>query len=164
LVTVCLGLDGARVEQAFRGRFPQRTAAAFLVLIAVMLVIPEVAQLVPFLTEGTLPELITRAGAVNSFVYVLDLGVIAPLCVLAAIGLLRRRPWAIVLSGCMLIKAATMGLALISMDLFTWQSQGRIDLAYTAMYSVIAAGGLGLSIALLASGRKDAKRSKGETR
>lgn len=162
LGALCRAIDAADLERRFGDGVPRRSVAAFLIMIAVLLLVPEVGQIAAFLSRGEVPELITRAGAISNFVYVLDLGAMVPLCVLGTILLLRRRPWGIVISGGMLIKCATMGLALVLMDVFVGRAGGRVDFVFTGMYAAIAVGGLGFSTALLLSRRRAPEREEGE--
>lgn len=91
-----------------------------------------------------------RAGTTTFFVYVLDLGVIVPLALIAALRLLRRRVWGEALAAVLLMKAATMGLALLSMTWFAARAGLGIAAGLTALWVGIAGGGLALSIRLLA--------------
>lgn len=79
-----------------------------------MLAASELRQIIPSLMTGAVPELIRRSGGAGNFVYVLDLGLVVPLALLAAIWLWRCLPWGDVLAGCILVKAITMGIGLIS--------------------------------------------------
>jgi hypothetical protein len=82
-----------RDAAAVRDRAPRRAAAVFAAAIALMLGVSELAQIVPALAAGRVPELIARSQGAGNFVYVLDLGVVAPLALLAAVWLWRRSPW-----------------------------------------------------------------------
>jgi hypothetical protein len=56
----------------------------FLVLIALMLGVLEVGQNVQFLRTGEIPAAVVAAGNTSYFVSVMDLGLVVPLCLLAA--------------------------------------------------------------------------------
>jgi hypothetical protein len=106
----------------------------------------ELGQIVQSLSEGTVPDLIIRSRGAGNFVYVLDLGVVLPLALLGARWLVKDEPWGYVLAGSMLIKAITMGFALLAA---TWLSVGvgiDLELGLTLGYAAIAFGGLGLSL------------------
>jgi hypothetical protein len=105
----------------------------------------ELAQIAAALATGTVPELIERSDGAGNFVYVLDLGVVVPLSLLAASWLRRRSAWGDVLAGVLLVKAATMGLALLSMTWFSWRAGQPVEVGLTAAYTAIAAGGLAMS-------------------
>ena len=142
LVTTAAGISGARPLGPNAPRLP---VAGFLLFIALVLAASELGQIVSALGTGRTPDLIARSEGAGNFVYVLDLGVVAPLAVAAAVGLRRRAPWADILAACLLIKAATMGLALLAMTAFSLRAGQPLEEGLTAAYATIAAGGLGMS-------------------
>jgi hypothetical protein len=144
LVAAAAGLDVAALRRRFDGAEPRRAVAAFLVLIALMLGALELRENIQFLATDTLPTIITNSGGVTSFVYVLDLGIIAPLAVLSAVWLWRRAPWGYVLAGFLLIKGVAMGLALLAMDGFSLRAGQPTD-GLEIMWAVIAFGSLGMA-------------------
>jgi hypothetical protein len=145
LVALASGIDDAEIRGRFDNAAPRRPVVAFLGLIAFMLAAIELAQNIQFLTTGVIPEGITRSGGATYFVYVLDLGIIVPLAVLSAVWLWRRTAWGYILAGCILIKAATMGFALLSMNGFAVRA-GQPGDGLTVVWVMIAGGGLGLSV------------------
>jgi len=145
LAAVASGIDAIALQRRFDAAVPRRPVAVFLSLIALMLAIVELGEIIAFLTSGTIPQIITRSGGITNFVYVLDLGVIVPLALLAVIWLWRRLPWGDILAGFLLIKASTMGLALLSMNWFSMRAGLPTD-GLLVLWSVIAFGGLGLSV------------------
>lgn len=152
--TTIAGLDAKAVAAGFADRAPRRILSVFLAATAAMVAVPELAQLAGAYAAGTVPEIVTRSGATTSFVHALDLGFIAPLGTIAAVLLWRRRPAGYVLAAIMLVKEATMGLALMSMTWFSVREGYPLEAGLTAMYGIIAAGGLGASAWLLARWRK----------
>jgi hypothetical protein len=143
------GLDlGALHDRASAG-MPRRGLAIFLIAIAAMLLVSELAQILPALLGGTLPDLILRSEGAGNFVYVLDLGVVTPLAVIAAAGLLRGRPWAELLAGCLVVKAATMGLALLAMTWFSLRAGQPLEAGLTTAYGTMAIAGIAMTIWLL---------------
>lgn len=146
LVAAVSFIDPGALAQRFDSAVPRRAVAGFLLLVACMLTLLWLSQIIPFLTREKLPDCVALSGGTTCFVYGLDLGVIVPLCVLAAAWLWRRAPWGYLLAGCMLIKAATMGLALLGMTWFGLRAGLTAQIELTASYVVIAAGGLGMSV------------------
>jgi hypothetical protein len=147
LVCAIAGVDPLALQRAFGPAAPRRAVAAFLVLIALMLVAIELPQLVGYLVTAELPDAVKLAGGGHYYVYGLDLGVVVPLCLLAAVWLWQRRPWAEVLAGYLLIKSTTMGLALLAMNLLAARSGTPVDAAgLLAFYSVLAAGGASMTL------------------
>jgi hypothetical protein len=84
LVTVAISVDATDLQQRRDAPAPRRPVALFLAALALLLTGPWLGQIIPFLTTGTLPELIIRAKTSTNFVYVLDPGLVVPLALLAA--------------------------------------------------------------------------------
>jgi hypothetical protein len=148
LVGVLIVLDIQNIRQTFDAATPRKPIIAFLLLIVFALGFGELAQIIPFYTTGELPQAMQLIGATTYFVYTLDLGLIVPLCFIAALWLWRDKAWGYVLAAAMLIKAATMGLALLSMNWFAIQAGQATD-GLLPLWITIALGGLGLSFWLL---------------
>lgn len=145
LIAALSGLDARAVRQAFDAHAPRRGVSVFLIVMAVLLTLLWTSQIVPFYTRGALPEMIVKAKTPTVFVYVLDLGVVVPLSLLAAWWLWRDRPWGFVLAGFVLVKAATMGLALLAMTAFTLRAGLAVDATLSVAWVALAAAGLGMA-------------------
>jgi hypothetical protein len=148
LVFALSSIDVDQLGRRFATDTPRKPVAIFLLLIALMLGPLEIAQIVPFIMAGAMPQIIVNSGGVTNFVYVLDLGVIVPLALISAIWLWRRVPWGYVLAGGILTKGTTMGLALLSMDWFSMRS-GQPSDGLALMWAIIAFGSLGMLVWLL---------------
>jgi hypothetical protein len=140
------GIDAAALSAAFDARTPRRAIAVFLLIMAAMLSALWLGQILPFYMYGRLPEMVVKAGTPTVFVFVLDLGVVVPLSLLTARWLWQRRPWGDVLAGFMLVKATTMGLALLSMTAFSLLA--GIALEPTLALAWVALAGFGLVASL----------------
>lgn len=137
---------GHEAGDGIEGRaLPRWPTALFLALVAAMVAIPEIARIAAYLKTGEIPDFIVQTGSATRFVYTLDLGVVAPLCVLSAVWLWRRRPWGDVLGGCMLVKGVAMGCALLATDAFTLGAGREVDFALTGIYGMIAVASLAMS-------------------
>ena len=145
LVAVASGIDVNELQQRFDSATPRRAVGIALIVLALMLAISELGQIIASLATGTVPELLVRSGGAGNFVYVLDLGIVVPLALLAAIWLWRCLPWGDVLAGCILIKASTMGLALLSATWFSVRAGLPLEIGLTIVYGAIAIGGLGMT-------------------
>jgi hypothetical protein len=147
LVALVGSLNLPHLDRKFDAAVPRRAVAAFVIFMGLMVALMEVGQITPFYTTGTLPLPIRQAEATTFYPLALDLGLIAPLCVLAGIGLWRRLPWGYLLTSCMLIKAATMGLALLATNWYGWIMGSTPDAApWLAVYSLIGFGSLGMAV------------------
>lgn len=150
LIGALLGLDAAALQRRFEERAPRRSVAVFLLVIALMLGALEIGHNVAYLRSGELPVPVKLAGGGHYFVYALDLGVVVPLCLLAAWWLWQCRPRGEVLAGYLLIKATTMGLALLAMNGFSYRAGHAVDPPeLLAFYALLAAGGLVMSCSFL---------------
>jgi hypothetical protein len=150
LVAALSGLDVAALHRRFDAHVPRHSAMAYLTMIALVLVLLEVGQNIGFITTGTLPASVTLSGGTSYYVYALDLSVVVPLSLLSAYWLWRDRAWGYVGAGCMLIKGAAMGLALLAMNVFSWLAGKLTDpMELIGFYALLAGGGLVLSAELL---------------
>ncbi len=90
----------------------------------------------------------TPDGKAPLIIYSLDLGIIIPLMITAAISLYKNRPWGLLLNGIILTKTSTLGFALMAMALsmyiqqlnpepfliFLWCVLGIIGTTLTILY------------------------------
>jgi hypothetical protein len=83
-----------------------------------------IAQSLSFVASGQVPQVISDAGHQTSVVFALDLSLLVPGLVVAAVLLWQRRPWGYVLAAILLIKAVTYALALIAMAVFSASQTG----------------------------------------
>lgn len=127
LIALFLAVDPAAVSARFAGPAPRFVTAGYLALVGVALSALWLPQIVAFPVTGTLPDLLTKANAVSSFVFALDLGVVVPLCLLAVVLLLRGEAWGTVLAVPLLIKVVTMGAALLSMGYISEAARLPVD-------------------------------------
>ena len=96
-----------------------RPVAAYLVVIAVLVAAMWLAEEVGALLRGTVPPTVLQFEAPTNIVHVFDLAVVLPAMALAALMLLRDRPWGYVLAGMMLVKATSIGLWVVAMIWFS---------------------------------------------
>lgn len=145
LIAGLSGIDPVPLRAAFDQRVPRRGVIVFLVMMAAILCLLWASQIIPFYTRGELPNMIVQAKTPTVFVYVIDLGVVVPLALLSAIWLRQDRPWGYVLAGFVLVKAATMGLALLSMTAFALQAGLDVDASMSLAWVSLAGAGLAIS-------------------
>lgn len=145
LVAALSGVDAAALRGAFDARVPRQGVVVFLVVMSAVLCLLWFSQIVPFFTHGRVPPMIQQAQVPTVFVYVLDLGVVVPLALLAALWLWRDRAWGYVLAGFVLVKAATMGLALLAMTGFAMRAGLAVEPAMSIAWVVLAVAGLAMS-------------------
>ncbi len=94
LVLALPAIDLAGASRALDGRIRRRASAVALIAVAALFGMLWLGQIAGTATTGVLPPDLTRAGLSTNPVYALDLALFLPLCVVSAIGLLRRSPLA----------------------------------------------------------------------
>jgi hypothetical protein len=145
LIAGLAGIDASAMQRAFDERAPHRSVMAFLLTMAAVLCPLWFSQIIPFFTHGELPTMIVMAKTPTVFVYVLDLGVVVPLALLSARWLWQRKAWGYVLAGFVLVKAATMGLSLLSMTVFSLRAGVQIETVLSLAWVTLAISGLTMS-------------------
>lgn len=116
-----------------------------------MLGLIELAQVVPTVFTGVVPEIITRTGHLTRVVYIADLGLVIPLMLLAGRWLRARRPWGFVAAAILLVKGVTEGLALLSSNVFLATGHIKGDGPLIALWALIAAGSLWMLVRYMRS-------------
>jgi hypothetical protein len=107
-----LSFDLKRLPERFSERLPHKWIAALLFFVGGFLLIAWLGRIVPPLWNGTIPALENTTTLV---IQAMDLGLVVPLAILAAILLLRDNAWGYLLTSVALMKGITMGLAVSSM-------------------------------------------------
>ena len=134
--------NALQIRAGLAGRAPVRSVAAYLMLIAVLVAAMWLAEEVGALLGGTVPPSVVQFETPTNIVHVFDLALVLPAMVLAAVMLLRDRPWGYVLAGMLLVKATAIGLWVVVMIWFTREGFGA-PAAYTAFFVLLTAvGGL----------------------
>lgn len=142
IIWAARAIDVRRLESSFDRRAGRAATVVFLLFVAVVLVSSELSQIVwAWLTRGR-PDLLERSDGAGNFVYVLDLGVVAPLSVLAALRFAQRKQGGPLLAVLMLVKCASMGLALIAMTWLQAESGQPVQWWLALAYAAIAVCGL----------------------
>jgi len=115
------GLAFALHRDDVRGWFPARApvgaAGAFAVILGVLFCVLWLAETLPALAAGRMPQSAVDAGLITNPVHVLDLGIVLPAFVAGGLALLRRRPLGYWLVPTMLAFGVVMDVALIGMVL-----------------------------------------------
>jgi hypothetical protein len=141
LIIGLVGTDAARIRAGLRARAPVRSVAAYLVVIAVMVATMWLAEEIAAVVRGRVPPTVLQFETPTNIVHVFDLGVVLPAMVLAALMLLRDRPWGYVLAGMLLVKATAIGLWVIAMIWFSARQGLATPVAYTAFFGLLTVVG-----------------------
>jgi hypothetical protein len=142
LVCALTALDANQLADQFTDRTPVRPVSTFLWVIGAMLGLMELGQVVPALLAGEVPDVVAKTGHPTGVIYILDLGLVVPLLVMAGHWLRARRPWGYVAAGILLVKAITVGLGLLSSNLFGYLDNGHTDGPLLGLWALIATASL----------------------
>jgi hypothetical protein len=107
-----LSFDVRSLPEHFKDNLPRGWISMLLIFVGGFLVVAWLGRILPPLLNGTTPVLENTTTLV---IQAMDLGLVAPLAILAAILLLRDNAWGYLLASIALIKGVTMGLAVSSM-------------------------------------------------
>ncbi len=114
LVLSMLSFDLQTLPARFDDRLPRRGIALLLGFAAVFLSVAWLGRIAATWTSDQAPAL---ENVTSMFIQALDLAVVVPLCVVAAVLLYRRSAWGYLLASVALVKFLTLGLAVSLMGL-----------------------------------------------
>ena len=99
-------------------RLPRRALATLFFAIALVFVGLWMADVVPAMLSGRPPAAALETDTPTGLIHVMDLAFVLPLCVAAGVLLLRREASGMMLAGVVLVKTATLALAVLAMAAF----------------------------------------------
>jgi hypothetical protein len=161
LVLSLVALDVVRLAASFRRRTPARAVAVIILLLAVPLAAIQVSGMARFALTGAIPQEpsqlvvpleFTRLGAI------LDLSLLVPAYVLAALWLWRRRAWGYLLATAVLVAGTLHQVSYVSAMLFQLAADipGASFDAIEPIIVVLFAAGSGLLLGNLRTAAADA--------
>lgn len=150
LITGLGSLPVSVMAGQFSAKTPVKVLSIYIAFIALMLFMAEMSMIVNYLVTGALPETIKLTGHPTSVVFALDLSVVIPLSLVAAILLWKRHPWGYVTGMIMMLKGFTYGLVLTVGTIWLALSPafGKWD-PLLPFYVVLIIGGLTGNLILL---------------
>jgi hypothetical protein len=151
IVRALLALNPNQVAARFAASTPVRGVGAFLWVIGAMLGLMELAQVLPALITGAVPEIVIRSGHPTGVIYIADLGLVVPLMLLVGGWIRARRPWGYVAAAILLVKGVAEGLALLSSNLFVHLHGQPTDGPLMGLWALIAVGSLAVLLRYLRS-------------
>ncbi len=125
----------------FSYRFPRKAIAVFLIVLATSVAFMWLAPIVKSLIDGTPPPQLSEAVTQSLVVQALDLGIIVPLACVAGVLLLDGAPVGYLLAGMTLVKAVTLGPAMIAMAAFLSAGGMPAPAPIWVFASLVTAGG-----------------------
>jgi hypothetical protein len=137
LIVILTRLDVDALRLRFSLETTIRAVSLYLLAVAALFFLVWMKGIVPAILSNTTPADIVKAGLPTNPVHVLDLGFLLPAFVLAAIWLMRRRPWGYALAGPLLVIQSILGLNIIASALFPlWDGQS-VSLAIAPLFVII---------------------------
>ncbi|HEV2751721.1 MAG TPA: hypothetical protein VGV12_14460 [Gemmatimonadales bacterium] len=133
--------DAVGIRAELSPRAPVRTVAAYLSSIAALVAVLWLAEEVPAVLGGVVPPSVGQFETPTNIVHVFDLAVVLPAMLIAAVQLLKDRPWGYVLAGVLLVKAATIGLWVVTMIWFSARQGYGAPAAYTGFFVLLTVVG-----------------------
>jgi hypothetical protein len=130
--------DEHRPETTVGLRLPRRTTGIFLLLLAFLFASTWLGQIEGSVSSGQLPAELRAAGWPMNPVYVLDLGFVLPLMVLAGLRLLMGRPDGIRLAVPLLVFLPLLALSILAMAVSGAADGQALQPAMLAIFATVA--------------------------
>lgn len=139
LVFLLSSFDASVISDNFKLGKSAKWIAGFMLFFSVPWSILEISRALSFVFSGKIPTDVVQTGHPTAVIYAIDLTIVMPGFILAAIWLIKRKPWGHILSAIFLFKGIAYGLALIAMTTFAYQITGFKD-PLLPVYSFLAVG------------------------
>ncbi len=152
LVLTLMSFDLSSLPGRFSDRLPRRAISAFLFFIAAFLVLAWSGRIAAAYSPGGIPLL---ENATSMFIQAMDLSLVAPLCVVAGVLLLRRRPWGFLLASVGLVKFTALGIAVSLMALNMLRAGVAVSLPELLVFPSLSLAGVAMTALLLRSVRQE---------
>ncbi|MEZ4448857.1 MAG: hypothetical protein R3B09_05190 [Nannocystaceae bacterium] len=151
MIALGVGVDLEGLPARLGARFPRRGVIALAAAISLLL-LAMWSQRIALGLQGDLAGA-GLAGMPTLAVQALDLGIVVPVALAAAVALRRRWPIGHLLAVILTIKGLTMGAAICAMLLSAWAVEGRLEVAPLAIFAAITATSAALAWRALADAR-----------
>jgi hypothetical protein len=143
-----MSFDLAALPAHFSEKLPRRGIAGVFFFTAVFLSLAWLGRIAATFAPGAIPAL---ENITSMFIQAMDLALIVPLCVLAAVLLVRRSPWGYLLASVAVLKFVTMGLAVSLMGLNQARVGAPVSAVELVVFPIITLLNLALAVLLLKS-------------
>lgn len=148
LVLECIHLFNLEVAFSFPARNLVLGIIIYLSLISLMVTLLWSVDIYSHLTDPT-HRSGTPTGEAPLIIYSLDLGLIIPLMLMAAVLLYRQAQWGYLLTGIILVKTSTLGFALMAMGVSMYVQELNPEYYLILLWSVIGLLGGWLTVSFL---------------
>lgn len=133
-------LSPEEVKGAFSEKTPVRFFGFFQIILAAIILLMWLKLIMPVFTGGT-PEMLEHYTTL--VIQGMDLGFVAPLAFLSGLWILRRKPWGYLLTAIVMIKGASMFLAIFAMIVNMYRYGTPGDPVTAAVFTLFTLFGLG---------------------
>lgn len=140
-----MSFDIKTLPSRFSARLPRAWIAGLLFFAAAFLSLAWLGRIAATLTPNAIPAL---ENTTSMFIQAIDLGIVAPLCVLSGILLLRRHGWGYLLASVTLFKFLTLGVAVSVMSFNMLRVGVPINAVEITVFPIIAIANM-VMVALL---------------
>ncbi len=151
-----MSFDLKTLPERFSAGLPRGWIAGLLFFAAAFLLLAWLGRVAATFAPNAVPVL---ENVTSMFIQAMDLGVVAPLCILSGILLLRRRAWGYLLASVSLLKFLTMGTAVSLMALNMARIGAATSVVELVVFPAIAIANL-VMVALLLRNIKDSALEK----
>jgi len=145
-VLVMISFDLETLPAHFSAKLPRGWIAGLLFFAAAFLTLAWLGRIAAAFAPGAVPAL---ENTTSMFIQAMDLGLIVPVCILAGVLLLRRRPWGYLLASVGLTKFLTLGVAVSLMGLNMARVGAPVSAVELGIFPIITLLNLIMAIALL---------------
>lgn len=153
-ILAMLAVDLRTLPPVFGDRLPRKTLAGYLFFCAAFLVLAWLGRIVPAQLSGTTPVGLSTSSTL--FIQTMDLGILVPMMVLAAVQLLQRRPLGYLLTAVAILKFVTMGLALDAMIAGQYLAGVPMSIVEVAIFAAISLVAIGMAVVVLRAVQQEA--------
>jgi len=165
LVALLRCLPADELPARISTRLPVRAIGGWLVAIGVAFAALWLADVIPALAGGDVPRSLHGTSLPTNAVQVLDFGFTLPLCIVAGVWLMRRRPWGVLLSGMLLVFLTLESVSVAVDQWFGHHADSLQSLGAVAPFVVLAVvGAVPMSLFLRAVDAPDVRASRGVPR
>ncbi len=146
-ILTMMSFDLNMLPQYFSDALPRRAIATLLIIAAVFLLVAWFGgRILPTITQDAVPAM---ENTTTMVIQAMDLGLIVPFSLLAAVLLLRRSAWGYLLSSVAVMKFLTMGLAVSGMGINMARNGEPDSMVLVGIFLVITIANMVMAFFLL---------------
>jgi hypothetical protein len=138
-----VSLDIKNVKDSFTPGKINKIAAAYLVIMGLMLALMWLKMILESVLTGNAPAALENSTTL--VIQALDLGVVVPAALLTSYLLIKERAWGYALASVFLIKVSLLGTAIVSMILFMAQNGVDVAMGQVLFFVLVTISGILIS-------------------